>query len=292
MTTHAQAMSYVVASEGRRLIPDQDRMTNPDCATYLALCQAWLDVLFIQRLGLHEVTIPQDLALAHGLLRGTPVSLRTRRFVGPGFSPLSIARIQTEQGQVCSLTVVGLPPTGGGLPILGMDLIALSGALSLVAVDLAPTDARTWQADCEPVLLRLSQQTESCLVPRKRPQFTVDTFSPRAVIAGARSGSEWSVFCALVEFLQQASDLWLRSVLREPLCGQAAHAAEACVLRWLAAEQQNRKEHNALAGIFGAAFAERYLNQFLFSTNRAGEQSGTTHATNRNECGFTSGGGP
>lgn len=271
MTTHAQPMSSVFAAEAKRLTPGNGRTANLDCATHLARFQGWLDVLFIQRLGLREVTIPHDLALAHGLLRGTPVSLRTRRFVGPGFSPLSIARIQTEQGQVCSLTVVGLPPADTGLPILGMDLIALLGALSLVAVDLAPTDAHTWQADCEPVLLRLSQQTDSCLVPRKRPQFTVDTFSPRAVIAGARSGSEWSVFCALVEFLQQTSDLWLRRVAREPQCGQAAQAAEACVQRWLAAEQQNRKEHNALAAIFGAAFAERYLNQFLFSAKRTAE---------------------
>jgi hypothetical protein len=231
----------------------------------LARCFDWLDALFIQRLGLQRVELVPELAVVSGTLRGTSVCMQTVRFSGPGFLHLTVARIETAPGRPCSLTVVGVPQPGRGLPILGMDLIALSGALSLVAVDLAPTDRHLWQAGCAPVLLGLQQQSTGSLVPRKRPEFTVDAFSSLALIAGAKKGSEWSVLCALVEFLQQTSDLWMRS-LAQPEPETTSLASEIdCIRKWMLAEQANRKEHNALAAIFGPEFARSYLHDFLFA---------------------------
>lgn len=252
-----------------RLLPSTSESSAGD---YLRCGLKWLDALLVQRLGLQEVAISADLAAANGLLRGAQVVLRTRRYRGAGFAPLTLAHIENAQGGLCSLTVVGLPQPGSGLPILGMDLIALNGALSLVAVDLAPIRAQTWQTDCTPLLMSLQQQAAGSLIARKRPEFTVDTFSPLAVIAGARSGAEWNVFCALVEFLQRASDLWLRRMGQITASdvsledrGDTQAEAES-VRRWLLAEQTNRKEHSALAAIFGPDFAKRYLHEFLFST--------------------------
>lgn len=268
-TQPSQALDETAIGMSNRLLPSTFEAFAGD---YLSCGLKWLDALIVQRLGLQEVAIPADLAAATGLLRGAPVVLRTRRYRGAGFAPLTLAHIENAQGRLCSLTVVGLPQPGSGLPILGMDLIALNGALSLVAVDLAPIHAQAWQTDCAPLLIDLQQQTAGSLIARKRPEFSVDTFSPLAVIAGARSGAERTVFCALVELLQRVSDLWLRRLglttasevsWEDP--GQI-HAEAESVRRWLLAEQENRKEHSALAAIFGPDFAKRYLHGFLFST--------------------------
>lgn len=245
-------------------------VTPADC---LAHCQDQIAALLVGRLALQPVALPSDLACAAGMLRGQAVRMYTQRFSGSGFLSLTVARIETSPGRLCSLTVVGIPQPGAGLPILGMDLIGLSGSLSLVAVDLAPTDAQgdasTWHSDCAPLLRDLQRGTADALIPRKRPQFTVDTFSALSVIAGARNGTEEIVLRGLTTFVQQASDLWLR---KQADC--RAHGAETesprsqaeldRIRRWMLAEQSNRKEHNALSAIFGADFAARYLHGFLF----------------------------
>lgn len=245
-------------------------VTPADC---LAHCQDQIAALLIGRLALQPVALPPDLACAAGMLRGQPVRMYTQRFSGSGFLSLTVARIEASPGRLCSLTVVGVPQPGAGLPILGMDLIALSGSLSLVAVDLAPTDAQadapTWHSDCAPLLRDLQQQTHDVLTPRKRPQFTVDTFSPLSVIAGARNGTEEIVLRGLTTFLQRVSDLWLHKQADCRTQGAETESPRSQaeldrIRRWMLAEQSNRKEHNALSVIFGAEFAARYLHGFLF----------------------------
>lgn len=211
------------------------------------------------RLGLRSVALPPPLAIASGLLEGSVLTLRTQRYAGASGAALTLAAIATAKGRLCTLTVLGIPPQRANWPVLGIDLIALRGTLALVAVDLAPLDPAFWQRCCAPLLQALRTRTQDAVVPRKRPAFTVETFSPLAVIAGARAGGEVAVCAAIAQFLKETSML---------LSGESRSApspsAQAARASWFAAEKQNRKEHDALSRIFGPRFAAYYLDEFLF----------------------------
>lgn len=245
----------------------------------LRVCGDHLQRLLVDGLSLRPIAIAPDLAQAHGVLRGTAVAMSTQRYRGPGFQSLTVARI-TEPGSdamaadpaaessASTLTVVGLPWPGSGLPVLGMDLIALRGTLSLVAIDLAPTDPDTWQAHCAPLLARLREQVAEVVVPRRLPAFTEGAFSPLALIVAARPAGEPTLFAAILQFLDGVAALWQRSG-STPLSARPAALTEPAIARWLAAERQNRKEHSALSQIFGEPFAQRYLHSFLFAAPAA-----------------------
>lgn len=249
-------------------------------------CREHLHRKLIDRGGLQSVAIAADMAQVDGILRGRAVRMTSQRYTGPGFAALTIACITTpteltaapsgladapsrtagspEQAVSVSLTVVGLPWPGSGLPILGMDLIALRGSLSLLAIDLAPTDHDLFQARCAPSLLRLQNRVAEAVVPRRPPAFTQGTFSSLALIAAARPGSEAVVFDAILRFIDEAAELACSAWPEPPDLYAATQRDEAAIARWLAAERQNRREHNALSQIFGEPFAERYLHGFLF----------------------------
>lgn len=246
-------------------------------------CRQHLHQELVERGGLKPVPIAADLAQVDGILRGRAVRMTSQRYTGPGFAALTIARIAAqaeapsgladapsrtegspEQAASVSLTVVGLPWPGSGLPILGMDLIALRGSLSLVAIDLAPTDHELFQARCASPLLRLQNRVAEAVVPRRPPSFTQGTFSSLALIAAARPGSEAVVFDAILRFIDEAAELTCSALPELPDLYAATQRDEAAIARWLAAERQNRREHNALSQIFGEPFAERYLHGFLF----------------------------
>jgi hypothetical protein len=214
--------------------------------------------------ALSPVSIAADLHTAHGSIHSSPVILTSQRFCGGAWESLTLASIATAQQQLCSLTVIGIPAATTAWPILGIDLIAIRGALSLVAVDLAPTDLPLWEAQAAGVLRTLHSQVAGSVVLRKRPQFTDGAFSELALIAGARPAAEPTIAVAIDQFLHSTADL-----LAQPLGQPPPPAAAARRSGWLAAERRNRKEHNALANIFGPDFARRYLDEFLFADTRS-----------------------
>jgi hypothetical protein len=255
----------------------------------LTQCAEHIHSQVISRLSPTPVAIEPELAQASGILRGTAVQMSTQRYSGPGFQSLTIARIgEPSQGTdsltagvsdekdrdeldrsekdrgASTLTVVGLPWPSSRLPVLGMDLIALRGSLSLVAVDLAPTDPDTWRKSCAPLLLRLRDMTSEVVVPRRLPVFTQGTFSPLALIVAAQPGGEPALFAALLRFIEEVAELYQQAVPPAP-GGTDPELTQPAITRWLAAERQNRKEHSALSQIFGDAFAQRYLHGFLFA---------------------------
>ena len=219
--------------------------------------------LVAPRLGLRPVALPPSLALTSGRLEGSVLTLRTQRYAGNGGAALTLAAIETAQGRLCTLTVLGIPPPGAGWPVLGIDLIALRGTLALVAVDLAPVDPTFWQLHCAPLLQALRTRTADSLVARKRPAFTVETFSPLAVIAGARAGSEAVVCAAIAQLLEETAALLSG---QQAVVASPSPSAQLARASWLAAEKQNRKEHDALSRIFGPRFASYYLDEFLFAS--------------------------
>jgi len=52
--------------------------------------------------------------------------------------------------------------------------------------------------------------------------------------------------------------------------------------RWLSAERQNRKEHNALARLFGPDLAGEYLERFLFAAAAADPADASVRMTSQN----------
>lgn len=238
-------------------------------------------------LGLRPAPVPDDLAQLQGTLDGTrdgtPLCLRTERYSGQRLDSLTVAVLETPGG-LCSLTVIGLPVAGAPFPILGIDLIALRGTISLCALDLAPLDEGFWQSRCAPVLCAVHAAAQESLVVRQRPRFAEDTFSPLALIAGVRPGREAAVFDAVELLLLRTVVLLTADPRSRPAPEHAREyaqeharerqfAAQTSRLRrerWLLAERQNRKEHSALSRMFGPEAATRYLDGFLFA-NHHGE---------------------
>jgi len=213
----------------------------------------------VVRLGLHAIEVPAKLRRIDGTLRDRPVSLRMRRFAGDGLAVLTIAEIAEHDGPLCTVTVIGMPADGSLAPVLGIDLVALGGCLSLIAVDLAPTDAAVWDAHAEPLLARLHHASEAAVVPRRWPGFAVDVFSRRALLAGARRGGEVAALDAVARFAVSLAPLYAGGVTG---CVDAARVAAAAERRrgWCMAERRNRREHDALARMFGAGPAAATLD--------------------------------
>ncbi len=209
-----------------------------------------------------EAAVPADFALVEGHIREHRVRMVTRRFGGSGYQHLTVARIDDDQGRTLSATIIGLPRFDVPLPIIGIDVIAIGGALSLVAVDLAPTDLVTWRTVAVPHLEALHHSLKAHVTERKRPDFTQNTFSDRALIVAAKKGSEDVVLSSILTFVRSLAPLL---TLRQHDANDGGHALQ----KWLRAELSNRKEHDALSRIFGAEFAARYLGDFLFALSES-----------------------
>ncbi len=214
--------------------------------------------------SLHEQVLPDHYATLQGSLRGQAIALHTRRFVGGVWRSLTVATIAKQpSGDLVSLTIVGLPTSSSLLPIVGVDLIALQGTLSLIAIDLSPTDLQVYEEQATPILQSLLHRAQPVTVARKRPDFCHDTFSPLALICASRPGSEPQVGQTIAMFLRQVAMLTESHVSDVPDESRRQKSWQQ-QRSWLRSEQENRKEANALSLMFGEEIAARYLQQFLF----------------------------
>ena len=87
-----------------------------------------------------SMEVPSHLRMLRGTIAQRPVTMRVERRCGDAWASLLTADILDSHGQTLSATVIGLPDPRSCNPVLGVDLIALGGRLSLFAVDLAPID--------------------------------------------------------------------------------------------------------------------------------------------------------
>jgi len=216
----------------------------------------------VLELELAERPLPAGLALLRGEARGLELELRTTCFMGHGFAALFIAEIVAQGGQRRSATVIGLPQRGALLPVLGVDLIALGGALSLAALDLAPTDDLFWQERAAPLLEACHARVAGHTVARRWPAFAHAAFSPLALIAAARPGAEQHVFAAAADLLVGVAQLARDAASAPADPARAAHAYQRR-LAWQAAERHNRREQDALTRLFGPDAAARYLHHLF-----------------------------
>ena len=207
-------------------------------------------------LGLEAAAMPVGLERMTGEVRGVPVMMTTRRAQGGRFAALTCATIRDAEGVLRSLTVIGMPAGGTPGPVLGIDLIGLGGALSLIAVDLAPVDGQVWEERAAAPLAGLHAALGEGAVARRWPEFAAEVFSPRAVIAGARRGAEAGLLAAVAGFVSCLPGVYA-PMAALPVARQVA--ADERVRAWRQAELRNRREHDALARIFGAGAAAAYL---------------------------------
>lgn len=207
-------------------------------------------------LGLRVAALPAGLERLTGELRGMPVTMTTQREQGGPFAGLTCATIRDVNGLLCSVTVIGLPAAGTPGPVLGVDLIGLGGALSLIAIDLAPVDRRIWDERAAAPLAGLHAALGDGAVARRWPEFATEVFSPRAVIAGARRGAEAGLLAAVAGFVACLPGVYAST---RALPHARRVAADERVRAWRHAELRNRREHDALARIFGSGPAEAYL---------------------------------
>ncbi len=228
---------------------------DPGLRAVLAAAEGWIAAARLDR-----VTLPGNLGELTGALGEATLQLSTRRHVGGGFAALTVASIRDEQGRLRSATLIGLPEPATLAPVLGVDLIGFGGALSLVAVDLSPTDDEAWAGLAAPLLARLHAAVGEHVVARRWPAFAAEVFSLQALIVGVRRGAEAPVLAAVAEFVAEVAGVFSGPRTTEP--GRIA-AAAARVLAWRRAELANRREHDALARIFGQADAAAYL-ELLF----------------------------
>lgn len=201
-----------------------------------------------------------ELSELRGDLRGTPCTMRTRTFSGTVWQRWLVAVIRTDDGQPASLTVIGFPSAASS-PIIGIDLIGFGGRLPLVAVDALAVSGSTpeLRERCSRALQQLRQQLDALVVDRRRPEFATAGFSPDALIVGTRPGNEEKVMSVLANALP---DLFA-AVCSGSKTTQPCGSCHAAITHWIAAERENRKEHSALARIFGDDAASRYLREVL-----------------------------
>lgn len=220
-------------------------------AAVWAAARAWSGSL-----GLRALAMPPGLAQLTGEVRGAPVTMTTVREQGGPFAALTCATIRDAEGGLVSVTLIGLPAAGTPGPVLGVDLIGLGGALSLIAVDLAPVDASHWEERAAAPLAELHAALGEGAVWRRWPSFAEEVFSPRAVIVGARRGAEAELLAAVGGFVARLPEVYAQAPV---LSAERAAAADLRVRAWRRAELRNRREHDALARIFGVGPAEAYL---------------------------------
>jgi hypothetical protein len=158
---------------------------------------------------------------------------------------------------VVTATVIALPADGFRHEVVGFDLIAFGGRLSLAAVDLAPLDDEHFAVHARPRLQRLHADASKWVVERRAPAFVKDTFSPDALIVAERQGTDGALLEAVTAFAKGLADFPTERAADESVARERK-------ARWKRAMNQNRKEMEALSRLFGAAWVRDYVDEVLF----------------------------
>jgi Ferredoxin-dependent bilin reductase len=209
-------------------------------------------------LHLKPVSVPESYRLLHGTLAGTQVQMLTHAFASEAYvrwvyvamRESDTKESRNELAKPITRTLVGL--SRANAPIVGMDVVAMKGRVSLFALDLAPAGgACAWRAP----LLVASKAHLTAWKDRPLPAFAHETFSPEAIIGAASEGEEQ----ALLDCTAQ-----LFNGLAHSVNSSTGTADPDRINAWLASERKNRKERSALSRIFGEDTALGYFDEFLF----------------------------
>ena len=217
--------------------------------------QAWL----VGELGLAPMALPADLAGASGTWKGAPVGIETRAYRG---GPIRYARFvrlvgaDLEIGNVLCLADPAYP-----LPILGADLVGLRRTSAMLAADLSPTLPPGAGRDRQLASLARRRATHPALPPGGAlPVWCAAWFSPHALYTRVNPDQLAAAVAAFWDFPLGFVELVRGTAPRPGLAREVAGRQNG----YAAAHRADDKGLGLLAKMFGAGWAERYLEQVLF----------------------------
>ena len=210
-------------------------------------------------LKLQEIEVLPYFAKVQGTIAEIDVEMHSKRYQGNGFEHLSIATMNTLAGTPMSVTVVLMPESDRGWPILGLDYVGFRGTLSLAAFDLFPCDQKLWETECKTQLQKMKEQSQN-LIQRKTPDFAQDVFSSEAFFCAAKDSEQLRLASDLVKQLV----VLYQEITQKPELSGSSNFQDS-IEKWKHAMRSNKKEHSALSRIFGSDFTNAYLSEFLFA---------------------------
>lgn len=213
-------------------------------------------------LDLAPAALAPDLARAEGALRGNPIVIETRTYVGPRIRFARFATITGFEG-FCIGNALCLSRPNIPLPIFGADLVALSADAAMIAADLSPVLPPGSERDAQLKPLAAARASHPAFLPGgELPSFCASWFSPFALFTRVDPLARSAALAAYADF-PRAFVAIVRRAQGEPhsMSPDEVNAAQAS---YLAAHRDDDKGLRMLARLFGAGWSARYISSVLF----------------------------
>jgi phycocyanobilin:ferredoxin oxidoreductase len=222
------------------------------------------EATLVHGLRLRPVVLEPALACADGTWKGERVTLETRAYAS---GTIRYARFATLVGPDLEIgNILCLPDPRYALPILGADLVALGRATGMIAADLSPTLPPGPEREHQLAPLA-ARRAASAALPSSGalPAWCDAWFSPHALYTRVSSEQAEAATRAYAIFPDEFMEL-IRQARPRPDQGAAVRAAQA---GYAAAHRTDDKGLGLLATMFGAAWADRYIDRVLFPAARS-----------------------
>lgn len=227
----------------------------------VAETEAWLQ----RELELEPVPLAADLARAEGEFKGRPIAIETRAYRGSILRYARFACITGGDLEIGNVLCLGRPELA--LPILGADLVALSGDTGMIAVDLSPTLPEGAARDRQLAPLAAKRAARPALPPGgELPRWCAEWFSPHALYSRFDRAARLEASAAYRDFPHAFAEI---ARVSTPSAGVQAEAVARAEAQYLADHRTEDKGLKMLEKLFGAAWAARYLTTVLFPAETA-----------------------
>ena len=217
------------------------------------------ETILVRELSLKALPLPPDLSAVHGTYKDRYVSLYTRAYTS---SALRYARISVLLGDGIEIgNILCLPRTTYPLPILGADLVTLRPDTGMVAVDLSPTMSLGFERDRQLAPLAARRATHPTFPPAgELPEWCRRWFSPQALFTRGTPVQLRGIDAALADFL----DCFIIAVGHTAGRAEGEHTRSDLQESYLEAHRVEDRGLRLLAHLFGAGWAQRYLEEAMF----------------------------
>jgi len=217
-----------------------------------------------RELDLEPADLSPELARAEGTLRGNPIVIETRAYVGPQMRFVRFATITGEGLSIGNALCLSRPEVA--LPIFGADLVALSADAAMIAVDLSPVLPPGAERDAQLALLAEARAKHPAFPPAgELPSFCAAWFSPFALFTRVGPSASSEAFAAYSDFHRAFAGIARRAHGEPPppmkMSPDEVIAAQAS---YLADHRNDDKGLRMLGRLFGADWSARYISSVLF----------------------------
>jgi phycocyanobilin:ferredoxin oxidoreductase len=217
-------------------------------------------------LELRPLPLDPSLAEAVGEWKGAPVWIHTRAYRGPRLRYCRFVRLVGPPLEIGNLLCLADPLYP--LPIFGADLVALGRETAMLAVDLTPTLPPGPRRDRQlGDLARGRSQAPSLPSGGELPAWCREWFSPYALYTRVHVHQLPDALQAFQLFPREFVALVAAAQPTPDLSAQVQAAQEG----YLSAHRRDDKGLGLLARMFGASWAQRYLEEVLFPSVASGQ---------------------